>query len=110
MAPKKFTISVERSNRLIETKSIFRVVPGKCCLFLNFKTMNMGKAKKILFAIVVVCFIFVLPAMGDQPPDPGGDPTGDPVGGGSPLGGGLIIMMMAGLGYGFQKLRMMLKK
>jgi hypothetical protein len=91
-------------------KSIFRHGSGKYLLFLNFNKRNMGKAKKILFALVVVCFIFVLPAIGDQPPDPGGDPTGDPVGGGSPIGGGLIMMLLAGLGYGFQKIRMAIKK
>jgi hypothetical protein len=40
----------------------------------------------------------------DQPPDPGGDPTGDPVGGGSPIGSGLVILLSMGAAYGGKKL------
>jgi len=39
----------------------------------------------------------------DQPPDPGGDPTGDPVGGGSPVGSGLVILLSMGVAYGGKK-------
>lgn len=69
----------------------------------------MEKATKYLILIVVVCLIFVLPVLGDQPPDPGGDPTGQPVGG-SPIGGGLLIMIFAGMAYGVQKIRIAIKK
>jgi len=47
--------------------------------------------------------------LADNPPDPGGGPTGDPVGGGSPLGGGLIFMAMAGLLYGIRQAWFMIK-
>jgi hypothetical protein len=40
----------------------------------------------------------------DQPPDPGGDPTGDPVGGGSPIGSGLVILLSMGAAYGGKKI------
>lgn len=44
--------------------------------------------------------------LADQPPDPGtgGPGTGDiPVGGGSPIGGGLVILISLGVAYGFKK-------
>lgn len=68
--------------------------------------------KQIKFAIVLLSIIlfYTYPVFADQPPDPGGNPTGDPVGGGSPLGGGLFLMLMAGAVYGFQKFRMAIQK
>ena len=42
----------------------------------------------------------------DAPPDPGsgGPGSGDqPVGGGAPLGGGLIMLISMGVAYGFKK-------
>jgi len=42
----------------------------------------------------------------DLPPDPdpgGGGPTGPPVGGGSPIGGGLLITLVLGGMYGAKK-------
>ena len=45
--------------------------------------------------------------LADQPPDPGtgGPGTGDiPVGGGSPLDGGLVLLISLGLTYGFKKI------
>ena len=71
--------------------------------------MIMEKATKFLIIICVISLILVLPVLGDQPPDPGGDPTGQPVGG-SPLGGGLFFLIFAGLIYGIQKLRISIKK
>jgi hypothetical protein len=50
---------------------------------------------------------FVNTALSDLPPDPGtgGPGTGDiPVGGGSPLEGGLILLISLGVTYGFKKL------
>jgi len=41
--------------------------------------------------------------LADNPPDPGGDPTGDPVGGGTPIGGGLIMLVAMGTAYGIKK-------
>ena len=69
----------------------------------------MEKATKYLVIIAIICLIFVLPVLGDQPPDPGGDPTGEPVGG-APIAGGLVTMILAGLIYGIQKIRMSIKK
>lgn len=43
----------------------------------------------------------------DQPPDPGtgGPGTGDiPVGGGSPIDGGLVLLISLGITYGFKKI------
>ncbi len=69
----------------------------------------MEKVTKYLIIITVICLVFVLPVLGDQPPDPGGDPTGEPVGG-VPIGGGLVIMLLAGFIYGIQKFRLAIKK
>ena len=57
--------------------------------------------------IILILALFVLTTTGlfaDNPPDPGGGPTGDPVGGGSPIGGGLIVMMISGLLYGTRRI------
>ena len=59
----------------------------------------MGKALKFIIICAALSFIFIFPVLGDQPPDPGGDPTGDPVGGGTPIGSGLIITMALGAPY-----------
>lgn len=47
--------------------------------------------------------LFITNVIADAPPDPGGDPTGDPVGGGSPIGSGLVILASLGLAYGAKK-------
>ena len=67
--------------------------------------------KKIIRSIIVVVFLLATPifmsnVFADAPPDPGGGGpgTGDlPVGGGAPIGGGLIIMLALGAAYGSKK-------
>lgn len=57
----------------------------------------------LLFSFVALTTIT---ALGDLPPDPGsGGPGGGdlPVGGGSPLGAGLLIMTVLGSIYGVKK-------
>ena len=54
---------------------------------------------------LIVFFTFTLSmSFADLPPDPGGGgPTGDPVGGGSPIGGGLLITLVLSGVYGAKK-------
>jgi len=60
--------------------------------------------RSLIAIIVFLCSpLFLADVFADQPPDPGGGPTGDPVGGGSPIGGGLIIMTVLGAAYGTKK-------
>ncbi len=66
--------------------------------------------KKIMFLRVVLfflaAFIFTVNVLADMPPDPGtgGPGTGDvPVGGGAPIGGGLIMMLILGSAYFIKK-------
>jgi len=64
--------------------------------------------KKIIIRLIAVLLflcspLFINNIFADQPPDPGGGPTGDPVGGGAPIGGGLIIMAVLGAVYGTKK-------
>ena len=65
------------------------------------------KKYQILFLLTfVVLLIVAMPAMADLPPDPGGGgPTGTPVGGGSPLGGGLLMLAFSALIYGVRNWR-----
>ena len=59
-----------------------------------------------IFAVTLFMLVplFMNNVMADLPPDPGGGgPTGTPVGGGSPIGGGLIIMLSLGVAYGSKK-------
>jgi hypothetical protein len=59
-----------------------------------------------LFLATAIVLAMSITVMADQPPDPGsgGPGTGDlPVGGGSPIGGGLIILLSFGVGYGLKK-------
>jgi hypothetical protein len=61
----------------------------------------------ILFCIVLLFgLIFSVDIFADLPPDPGtgGPGTGDiPVGGGSPIDGGLILLISLGITYGVKK-------
>lgn len=64
----------------------------------------MKKITTVIIFTLVLMLIFTLPSFADTPPDPGGGgPTGDPVGGGTPIGGGLIILALSSLVYGFRK-------
>lgn len=61
-----------------------------------------------LITIFLAFPLFILQSFGDLPPDPGsGGPGGGdlPVGGGSPLGSGLIVLLSLGVSYGLSKIR-----
>lgn len=71
----------------------------------------MRNRKLISIFLLFVALMFSPIAMNDicadQPPDPGtgGPGTGDiPVGGGSPIDGGLVLLISLGVTYGFKKL------
>ncbi|MCD4732060.1 MAG: hypothetical protein K8R74_15745 [Bacteroidales bacterium] len=60
----------------------------------------------ILLMILMFSPFLINDVFADQPPDPGtgGPGTGDiPVGGGSPIDGGLIVLISLGITYGFKK-------
>lgn len=61
-------------------------------------------SKIFVGAMLIGAISFCNNIYADQPPDPGGNPTGDPVGGGSPIGGGLVILLSMGAAYGSKKL------
>ena len=67
------------------------------------------KLFRLLVAISIFCLVS-LSSFADLPPDPGSGPTGDPVGGGAPLGGGLIISMTMAALYGTRKIISFYKK
>lgn len=62
--------------------------------------------KKIISTIVTLSMILIplFTIASDGPGDPGGDPSGDPIGGGAPIGGGLVILLSLGAAYGGKKL------
>ena len=80
--------------------------------FLYLKKAKPAIMKKIITTfIAIILFIctplFINDIFADLPPDPGGGGPGSgdlPVGGGSPLGGGLIIMAALGVAYGSKKI------
>jgi len=55
----------------------------------------------IITSILFLCLTITVKA--DNPPDPGGGPTGEPVGGGSPIGSGLVISIILSAMYGSGK-------
>jgi hypothetical protein len=63
--------------------------------------------RNILVVTLLICFsLLATTIFADQPPDPGtgGPGTGDiPVGGGSSIGGGLIMLLTLGVAYGSKK-------
>lgn len=66
----------------------------------------MFKILRSLILAAAIIFTMSVAVMADQPPDPGsgGPGTGDlPVGGGSPIGGGLIMLLSFGVAYGMKK-------
>lgn len=74
--------------------------------------------KKIIRSIIVVIILIATPvfisnSFADAPPDPGsGGPGGGdlPVGGGAPLGSGLVILLVLGATYGSKKTYDAIKK
>ena len=71
----------------------------------------MKKVIQIL-AIVLVVLVPMILAAQPQPWDPtyGGGAGANPVGGGAPIGGGLLIMLSLAIGYGTKKLYTARKK
>jgi len=63
--------------------------------------------KNIVATLVLVAFLMISgTVLADAPPDPGGDPGtggGTPVGG-SPIGGGIAILLSLGAAYGSKKI------
>ena len=65
----------------------------------------LGILRRLFIATAIVLTISFA-TMADQPPDPGtgGPGSGDlPVGGGSPIGGGLVMLFTFGIAYGLKK-------
>lgn len=68
------------------------------------------KKRGFITLITGVMFLFFsMTLMAQDPPPPPGDPSSNggtlPVGGGAPLGSGLIILVFLGLTYGYKKYR-----
>jgi hypothetical protein len=66
----------------------------------------MLKILRNLLLTTALILTMSIAAMADQPPDPGtgGPGTGDlPVGGGSPIGGGLVMLFSFGIAYGIKR-------
>jgi hypothetical protein len=59
-----------------------------------------------LLCTILFLLLFSLISFADQPPDPGGGPGGgdDPVGGGSPLGSGMIFMVILSSAYSIRNI------
>jgi len=65
----------------------------------------LGILRSLLLTAAIVLTMSIA-TLADQPPDPGsgGPGTGDlPVGGGSPIGGGLVMLLSFGIAYGIKK-------
>lgn len=63
--------------------------------------------RNIFVLTLLICFTLVSATIfADQPPDPGtgGPGNGDIPVGGSPIGGGLFILLTLGVAYGSKKL------
>ena len=60
--------------------------------------------KKILLTSIIF-FLFVFVSLADAPPPPGSGPSGTdpPVGGGTPIGSGIVLLISLGAGYGIKK-------
>jgi len=75
----------------------------------NKNQMNIKKIISICLLLLVLMLGQVITSnvLADQPPDPGtgGPGTGDiPVGGGTPIDGGLIVLVSLGVTYGIKKI------
>lgn len=69
------------------------------------RIVMLGILRRLFLATAIILTISIV-SMADQPPDPGtgGPGSGDlPVGGGSPIGGGLVMLLSFGLAYGLKK-------
>jgi hypothetical protein len=67
----------------------------------------MRKYKLLKYLLIVLFYAFTLNSFGQMldPGDPGGDPVGnDPLGGGAPIGSGIVILLSLGTIYGGKKM------
>lgn len=74
--------------------------------------MKIKTFKKIILSLVfsfAVSFAFAQ-MTAPTPPDPVGPGGDDPVGGGAPVGSGLVILLAAGAAYGGKKTYSLLKE
>jgi hypothetical protein len=72
------------------------------------KNYNNMKSKGIMtFITAILLLFFSATVIAQNPPPPPNDPSGDggnlPVGGGAPVGTGLSLLVLMGLGYGCKK-------
>ena len=67
--------------------------------------MNKSKYLSFIFATLFLIFSFTAFAEMTGPEDPGGGPElGDPpLGGGAPVGSGVAVLVLLGIGYGGKK-------
>ena len=70
--------------------------------------------KNIIRTFIVISFLATFPLVTicqtTDPGNPGGSPTGPPVGGGAPIGSGLVMLLGMGIAYGSKKVYDLNKK
>jgi len=73
----------------------------------------MKKNKLLKYLLLILFYTLTLNSIGQmrEPGDPGGDPVGeDPIGGGAPVGSGIIILLSLGSIYGGGKIYILRKE
>ena len=66
--------------------------------------MKNPKYIKYIFIILFQLFTFVSIGQMMEPEDPGNDPVGKPpLGGGAPISGGTVLLIVLGTAYGLKK-------
>ena len=66
----------------------------------------MKNTKYIKYLFIILFQLFVLTSIGQmmEPDDPGNDPVGEPpLGGGAPVSGGTVLLILLGTAYGAKK-------
>lgn len=66
--------------------------------------------KKFILCLLVIALFTanqILYSQNGYPPDPGGSPVENetPVGGGAPVGNGIVLLFISAIGYGVLKLK-----
>ena len=93
-------------NKKMKTKSLSRKMQCMPCEIRNeVKNISSGRSillhGKKIFLLIIVLFITVIAFAQDPPPPPGENPSRDtPLGGGAPIGSGLLILLGLGAAYG----------
>jgi hypothetical protein len=78
-------------------------------LIRNFLIINLMLNKRFLSTVALTCLVlfFSVSLNAQDPPPPPSDPAGSggnpPVGGGTPVGSGLVLLVALGMGYGYTK-------